>query len=138
MPDPTSAGYCQVCGRHAQKRYGGMGRYLVMCIDCWVASEPPSRGDQSTKPERKGSVSEPTTSEPMTESERKGSVNDTDTTLLSMTMSPDAAMSLWRALVWAMGKAEETPGREDTREWLMWAQARVGHMLLVHDEGIFG
>lgn len=34
---PSSAGVCQVCGKHAPKRYGGMGRYLAMCIDCWEA-----------------------------------------------------------------------------------------------------
>lgn len=34
---PSSAGDCQVCGKYAEKRYGGMGRYRVMCIGCWEA-----------------------------------------------------------------------------------------------------
>jgi hypothetical protein len=37
--EPSSAGDCIVCGHWADKRYGGMGRYLAMCIDCWEASE---------------------------------------------------------------------------------------------------
>jgi hypothetical protein len=24
-----------VCGEYAEKRYGGEGKYLVMCWDCW-------------------------------------------------------------------------------------------------------
>jgi hypothetical protein len=40
---PSSAGVCQVCGRHADKRYGGEGRYLVMCLDCWLADSNPSK-----------------------------------------------------------------------------------------------
>jgi hypothetical protein len=35
----ATAGACGVCGRYADKRYGGEGRYLVMCIDCWEADE---------------------------------------------------------------------------------------------------
>ena len=38
--EPSSAGTCLVCGALAPKRYGGMGRYLVMCIDCWERSWP--------------------------------------------------------------------------------------------------
>jgi hypothetical protein len=34
---PSSAGECAVCGRYVEKRYGGMGRYRAMCIDCWEA-----------------------------------------------------------------------------------------------------
>jgi hypothetical protein len=33
---PSSAGYCQQCGEWAEKRYGGEGKYLVMCWDCWA------------------------------------------------------------------------------------------------------
>jgi hypothetical protein len=35
-PQPSSAGKCAVCGRWVAKRYGGEGRYLPQCIDCWT------------------------------------------------------------------------------------------------------
>ena len=38
--NPSSAGECDVCGKYAEKLYGGMGRYVAMCIDCWRADEP--------------------------------------------------------------------------------------------------
>jgi hypothetical protein len=34
---PTSAGICSKCGKHAEKRYGGEGRFLPECLDCWIA-----------------------------------------------------------------------------------------------------
>ena len=34
-----TAGICAVCGEHADRRYGGEGRYLTMCLDCWLADE---------------------------------------------------------------------------------------------------
>ena len=38
--NPSSAGECGACGKHAEKLYGGMGRYVAMCIDCWRDDEP--------------------------------------------------------------------------------------------------
>lgn len=34
---PSTAGTCSTCGKHAEKLYGGEGRFPVECIDCWCA-----------------------------------------------------------------------------------------------------
>jgi len=31
-----SSGICACCGKWVEKRYGGEGRYLVVCLDCWL------------------------------------------------------------------------------------------------------
>jgi hypothetical protein len=33
---PSSAGICSTCGKHAEKRYGGEGKYLPECGECWT------------------------------------------------------------------------------------------------------
>lgn len=35
-PQGSSAGVCSTCGKHAEKRYGGEGKYPPECIDCWT------------------------------------------------------------------------------------------------------
>lgn len=32
----SSAGTCATCGTYAAKRYGGEGRYLPECLECWA------------------------------------------------------------------------------------------------------
>jgi hypothetical protein len=51
---PSSAGDCQVCGEFAKKRYGGEGRYFVMCLDCWLSEviDPQDTGENVAR--RKG------------------------------------------------------------------------------------
>jgi len=36
----SSAGVCSTCGKHVEKRYGGEGRHLPECIDCWTTPRP--------------------------------------------------------------------------------------------------
>jgi hypothetical protein len=42
---PSSAGECWACERHAEKRYGGMGRYHAVCLDCWNGPKCSDCGD---------------------------------------------------------------------------------------------
>jgi hypothetical protein len=44
--------------------------------------------------------------------------------LVSVTMTAGAARELWKALVWASGRAEDE-GRGEHAEWLTWALHRV-------------
>ena len=46
---PSSAGECMVCGHYAEKRYGGMGRYLAMCWACWEKDEVVSDEQEGTR-----------------------------------------------------------------------------------------